>query len=99
MIAQQLTVYDAVAARYHTPFFAPTVEFAKRSFTELVNTPGHQFNNHSADYTLFHIGTFDHEKADVVPNGAPIKVATALEVKIPDVAVQLTLEDEVDADA
>lgn len=53
------SVRDDKAEAFLKPFFAPTVAFALRMFTELVNEPDHEFCKHSNDYNLFQIGTFD----------------------------------------
>lgn len=67
MRQQVFTVYDSAAMAYLEPFFAPTIEFAIRSFREIVNKEGHQFNRFPEDYTLFHIGEFDEMKGELVP--------------------------------
>lgn len=59
MTEQVFTVFDSAAKAFLTPFFAPTVESAIRSFREIVNKEGHQFNRFPEDYTLFHVGEFD----------------------------------------
>lgn len=86
MVQEIFTVYDAVANRYHETFSAPTVEFAKRAFTGLVNKVGHDFCTWAADYTLFHVGTFSQETGLISGNEGPVKVCTALEVKEVEVA-------------
>lgn len=60
------TVFDSAAKRYLEPFFAPTVEVALRMFRTIVNTPEHQFSKYPEDYTLFVIGEFDQETAELV---------------------------------
>lgn len=55
------TVYDSAAKAFLEPFFAPTIESAMRSFREVVNREGHQFNRFPEDYTLFHCGEFSQE--------------------------------------
>jgi len=61
MIEQLFTVYDSAAKAYLTPFTAPTIESALRSFREVVNKDGHQFNRFPEDYALFHVGEFDQQ--------------------------------------
>lgn len=64
MVNEAFSVFDTAASRFLEPFFAPTVEFAIRSFREAVNSSGHQFNKFPEDYTLFHVGAFDAEKGE-----------------------------------
>ncbi len=65
MIKHLFTVFDSAANHYLDPFNAPTIEFAIREFKRIVNQEGHQFNQFPEDYTLFHIGTFNAETADI----------------------------------
>ncbi|AXL15144.1 nonstructural protein [Microviridae sp.] len=53
------TVFDSMAEAYLQPFYSATVGLAIRSFSEAVNTSGHQFQKYSSDFTLFQIGEFD----------------------------------------
>lgn len=68
MTQQVFTVYDCKAEQYLQPFTTNTVGVAERMFAELVNTPGHQFNRHPGDYTLYRIGTFDTHDAVLAPS-------------------------------
>lgn len=68
MTQQVFTVYDSKAEQYLQPFVTNTVGVAERMFTELVNSEGHQFNRHPADYTLYRIGTFDSHDAVLAPS-------------------------------
>lgn len=61
------SVYDSAAGMYLEPFFAPSVEFAIRSFRQAVNTDAHQFNLYPTDYTLFAIGRWDPESGVLEP--------------------------------
>lgn len=67
---QQLAyaVRDSKAERYLPPFFAPTRAVAVRMFQQAANDQSHNFNNHSGDYTLFEIGTFDDETGAIAPH-------------------------------
>lgn len=62
-------VYDSKAGAFLAPFPANTYGIAERMFSDLVNTDGHQFNRHPADYSLHKIGTFDTDsgKLDNIP--------------------------------
>lgn len=72
-----LCIYDSKAEAYLAPFTANTLGLAERMFADLVNSPGHQFNNHPEDYTLFRIGTFDTNNAELV-QAQQQSLATAL---------------------
>jgi len=61
------TVYDSAAGAYLDPFVAPSIEFAIREFRQVVNKEGHQFNLYPEDYTLFHIGSFDPQSGNLMP--------------------------------
>ncbi len=90
MVKNLFTVYDSAASLYLDPFVAPTIEFAIREFRRVVNEPGHQFNKFPSDYTLFHIGEFQAEKAEIKQIGP-----TSLGVAITFVEqIQLRLEEE-----
>lgn len=52
-------VYDSKSESYTTPFFDHAEGRAIRTFADCCNDPGHQFGKHPADYTLFHLGTYD----------------------------------------
>lgn len=58
-ILQAFAIHDVKANAFITPFFFPTKAMAVRVFAECINDPQHQFGRHPADYTLFHLGTFD----------------------------------------
>lgn len=53
------SIYDSKANAFLTPFFMASAGLAIRAITDLVEDPNHQFNKHSADYTLFQLGEFD----------------------------------------
>lgn len=59
------SVFDEKAEAYITPFFLPTIAMALRTFTDCAIDPEHQFGRHPADYTLYHVGTFDQDTCQV----------------------------------
>lgn len=65
MILQVCVVRDRAANVYGTPFFAPSVGVAIRSFSDEVNraAPDNNMNRHSEDFDLFHLGTFEDNGA------------------------------------
>lgn len=72
------TVFDNAANRFLEPFPAETVEVAIRSFREIVNTDGHQFNKFPQDYTLFHVGVFDQELGTIDAFDTPRSLGLAI---------------------
>ena len=78
MKTELFSVLDAVSLRYHETFGAPTVEYAKRAWKRLVNTPGHDFNLQRTDYVLYHVGTFDQETGTIEPSF--IKICSSMEL-------------------
>lgn len=63
MTTHVFSIYDAKAESYLPPFTTHTYGIAERMFTDMVNTPEHQFNRHPEDYTLFAIGSYDDQTA------------------------------------
>jgi len=72
-------VYDIKARAYLPPFFLPRKEMAARIFGECINSKEHQFGRHPADYTLFHLGTFDDENAELSCPHAPHSMGAGVE--------------------
>ncbi len=75
------SIYDEKAKAFLTPFIAPTVAHAMRTFGDAVNDDKTAFEKHPADYTLFVIATFDVDTGEVLPgksalgNGAEFRQA------------------------
>lgn len=84
------SVYDSAADAYLDPFVAPTLEFAIREFRRIVNKEGHQFNEFPEDYTLFHLGTFDGESGEIVPQ-SPRSLGVAIQFM--DAQVDISAEN------
>ena len=82
------TVRDAVADRFLEPFFLPNEGTARRSFSEAVNSPGHQFNKYPEDYALYVIGSFDEEAGVLTPCEARklVNAGNVLMVSAPEAA-------------
>lgn len=53
------SIRDVKADVFHAPFFMPTDGAAVRAFADVANDTGTQIGRHPADFTLFHIGSFD----------------------------------------
>ncbi len=82
MILKIFTVYDSKAEAYLQPFFMPSAGVAMRAFGDLVNDMATQFYKHSADYTLFEIGSFDDQNAELSHLEAFINLGVGLEFKV-----------------
>ncbi len=78
MIAELFTVFDAAAQKYLEPYHAPTIEYALRQFRSTIENPDHMFARYPADYTLFHIGTFDLETGTINPLMTPHSLGVAI---------------------
>lgn len=74
------TVFDAAAEAYLPPFFAQNHGVARRLFESACADEEHQFFKYAEDYTLFYIGEFDDASGELLPNQAPVRVASALEL-------------------
>ncbi len=66
MMLQIFTIYDEKAHAYLPPFFLPHIGQATRTFSDCINSADHQFGKHPHDYTLFALGHFDDNKAEII---------------------------------
>lgn len=73
------TVFDSKAECYMQPFFMPTQGAATRAFQDSVNKEGHQFSQHSEDYTLFQVGEYDDATGEITPLQAHISLGNAVQ--------------------
>lgn len=62
---QIYSIRDSKADAYLQPFFASNEAVAKRYVASAVNTPKHEFDVHTEDYSLYHIGTFSEETGTI----------------------------------
>lgn len=77
------TVYDSAAKAYLPPFCLPEEGMALRTFKDCVNEPTHAFSKNPADYTLFNLGAYDDNTAEITTNKRTIKLANGLELQDP----------------
>lgn len=88
------SVFDDKAKVFSSPFLLKNDAMAQRVFSDCINSPGHPFHNHAADYSLFQLSTFDDVKGVFTPvKGGMALVCIGLQVKaakVPDPA-QLSL--------
>jgi len=84
MLMYIYTVRDSAAQLYGRPFYCVNVGHAIRGFTDQVNSPGDGQNdlfNHSDDFELFELGTYDDENAGFSLLEQPKPICTAKSVK------------------
>lgn len=74
------SVRDSKMELFQRPFFAETKGAALRAFRDACQESGHEFNKHSEDYTLYHVGMFDMEKGELV-NGVCDSIGFAQTLK------------------
>ncbi len=70
------SVYDAKAEGYLSPISAMNRAVAYRIFETAVMSEGHDFNHHAEDYTLFEIGHYEPDTAELVSK-TPVAVVAA----------------------
>lgn len=75
------SIYDSKVGSYLEPFFVKSTGEAERAIMDLVNKPDHHFNVHSADFTLFEIGSWDEDTGTFALLNAPHSVFGLHEVK------------------
>ena len=79
MLTNIYAIYDSKAEAYMQPFFASTHGLALRTFEKHANDPQTIFNQHPGDFTLFHIGSYEEDTAQIKPEKALVNLGTALE--------------------
>ena len=67
MISNAYTVYDNKALVFSPPFFQNSDGAAVRMFADLTNDTNTSVGRHPGDYSLFCIGSFSDDKAELVP--------------------------------
>lgn len=65
MKLQMFVIFDACAQVYNKPFCQINEQVAVRCCQDLVNDPGTDCSKSPHDYSLFHIGTYDDEHAEI----------------------------------
>lgn len=61
------TIYDEKAQSYNTPFTALNDQLAIRIFQDASNDPQTTVYHHKEDFTLYGIGTYNQDTAELVP--------------------------------
>lgn len=68
------SIYDEKVRAFNSPYFAPSIGHAARSFGDAVNDGDTTLSRHPLDYSLYHVGEFDDEKAEFVTQVPPALV-------------------------
>lgn len=74
------TIFDAATGAYLRPFVAEADGQATRMFKDIATDPGHDVGRHPKDYTLWRVGIFDNQTAEVISERKEC-IASALELK------------------
>jgi len=85
------SIFDAAAEAFLPPMFMDTKGMAIRSFADAVNQEGTPFCLHAADYTLFHVGTFDQSTGEL-RSVTPDSMGNALRFVVSPVDAPMALE-------
>jgi len=67
MTINMYSVYDSKAKAYALPWFADNHEVAIRAFSTKINRKDNELSMHPEDYTLFCVGSFDTQTAELTP--------------------------------
>ena len=59
MIHQIFSIYDVITEDFSPPFYSPTLGSGERAFSAVSSEEGSIINKHTADYHLYHLGSFD----------------------------------------
>jgi len=78
MTHKMFVIYDVKANAYMQPWFLTQEGMALRAFSDCVNDADHNFGRHPEDYTLFNIGYFDDNTAEI-HSQAPKSMGNGLE--------------------
>lgn len=66
MIRKVFAIYDEKAEAYLQPFFQDTIGQATRAIVNCFRDPEHMFVVNHVDFTLYQLGTFDDNTAELV---------------------------------
>jgi len=81
MRAKICCIYDCKSESYGRPFFSDATGAAIRSFSDEANSTSKESTiaNHPGDYTLFEIGTYDHQSGVIEVYEAKKSLGCALD--------------------
>ena len=73
------SIFDRASGVYDRPFPSNSDQEATRGFTDLCMNDETMIGRHPDDFTLFRIGTWENNKGELFPSGAPEKVINGAE--------------------
>jgi len=76
------SIFDEKAQAFTSPFFQPAVGQAMRAFNDLVVDSKTTIYSHPEDFSLYHIGVFDDNDAQVESFPQPRLLARATEFSV-----------------
>lgn len=76
-----LCIFDSKANAFLTPFFAQTTETGIRDFRTACNDSNSNFYKHPDDFTIFEIGSFSQQTAEINVLAQPISHGLAITYK------------------
>lgn len=79
MKLRMFSIYDCKSEVYGLPWCAPTPASAIRHFSDMTKDSRSEVSRHPADFTLFEIGLWDDNKAELTPRGSLLNLGVALE--------------------
>lgn len=84
MILTVVTVYDRAADAYGRPVFVNAIGQAVRSFQDEINKPdaNNQMYNHSDDFDLYLLGTWDDLTGQFTQEPEPKQIAIGKQLRI-----------------
>lgn len=80
------SIHDQKAEIFMTPFVAPNAATAKRSFAHAANDPNSDICRFPGDFTLFELGSFNGDTAELTPLKTPKNLGLASTFKTQDSA-------------
>lgn len=82
MLKQVFSVYDSKAEFFADPMYAKTTAEMLRGWHEAVHNDKLDIGQYPADYTLFHIATFNLDTGELSPlDNGKVNLGTALEAQ------------------
>lgn len=76
------TIFDAAAQTFTRPIFLPADGMATRVFVDMIQDPNQELHKYPQDYTLFRIGTYDDQDANIEPQPAQRLMSGSEAIKI-----------------
>lgn len=75
------SVFDSKAEAYLPPFTLKNDALALRAFVGALTDDNHVFSKHSADYTLFRVGSWDESKGLLIPLKSHSNLGNGLQLR------------------